>query len=99
MPQGCLIAAEERFVLNATRFNFRVWDDGCVVHDHADGSLYALTPVAGELLGHLASRPSGLSLPELSELMLGQPEPEDDALMAELIAPLSDLGIVRVERP
>ncbi|MEK8085793.1 hypothetical protein WNB94_05220 [Aquabacterium sp. A3] len=97
MLEGCLSLAEERLVLNAARFNFRCWDDGCVVHDHADGALYALTPAAGEVLRHLQDCPEGLTPSALSLRLLGPAEPGDEALLSSLMAPLRDLGILRVE--
>lgn len=81
----------------AADFVVKVWPDGAVVYDEADGSLQALNPVAGEAFQRLLERP-GLSPLELGRLLL-QDEPDaDDLLMIhELLREFESMGLW--ERP
>lgn len=81
--------------LNAPRFAVRVWDEGGVVHDEADATLFEVTPAAAEVLRLLSLRPA-LDLPELAQQMFdGLPEPEDLAALEAALAQLQQVGFVR----
>jgi len=86
------------YTLNQPRFAFRHWDDGCVAHDEADGSLYELTPAAGLVLTELQAmggQADGMAL--ASKVLQAQPEHDDIQLIQELMVQLGELGIVRLE--
>ena len=76
-----------------TNFSLHSFDDGVVVYDEADGSLHALTPIAGEALDHLINHTAGLRAGDLARLMLqGEPEVADLEQVRGLLNSLVSLG-------
>ncbi|MBS3997292.1 MAG: hypothetical protein KGZ67_08125 [Hydrogenophaga sp.] len=74
-------------------FVVKVWADGAVVYDEADGSLQALNPVAGEAFQRLLEQP-GLSPTALGRLLLQEePDAEDLRLVADLLREFESLGL------
>jgi hypothetical protein len=87
----------ERYALNPSRFAYRRWPDGGVVHDVADASLYQITPVAADALDVLASA-GPLPAHELAHRLLGEaPDESDLALIGGMLQHLCELGVVRRE--
>ena len=73
----------------------RAFEDGVVVYDEADGSLHALSPVAGDVLGHLIRHAERLSDVDLARLVLqDEPEATDLEHIGNLLSGLVDLGLV-----
>lgn len=89
-------AAASRAPTRADRsadFVVKVWADGAVVYDEADGSLQALNPIAGEAFQRL------LEQPDLSPLALGrlllqaEPDADDLRMVGELLSEFEALGL------
>lgn len=81
----------------AADFVVRVWADGAVVYDEADGSLQALNPVAGEAFQHLLTQPLLTPL-ELARLLLQEePDADDLRMVADLLREFELMGLW--ERP
>ncbi len=100
MPSGAVdvlgVSAGMVYALNQPRFAFRLWPEGCVAHDEADGSLYELTVAAGEVLSVLQRQPSSVAPDQLAHELLGDDlQPGDLDLVQHLLVQLCELGIVR----
>ncbi len=83
----------------ADQFSVQRWPDGEVVYDDADGSLHALTPVAGEAFafirtGHV-SDVHALAL----AMDLAQPEPEELHLLESLLQQFESMGLIECIQP
>lgn len=75
-------------------FAVRVWADGAVVYDEADGSLHALNPIAGEafslLCAHDALTPHALA----SLLFQDEPQGDDEAMVEQLLSEFEHMGLI-----
>lgn len=78
----------------ASDLAIHAWDDGVVVYDDVDGSLHALSPVAGEALCHLISHgPTGMTSLART-LMQEEPSAEDVSMVANLIGEFESMRFV-----
>lgn len=78
----------------ADRFAVQTWTDGVVVYDDANGSLHALTPVAGEAFVLLhAQRASNVR--DLAHAMgLDESEAQDLSLLQSLLVQFESMGLI-----
>lgn len=82
--------------LNRPRFAYRAWDDGCVVHDSADSTMYAFTAETGALLNLLDAAGGIASVQALAASLLGEPLTDEDCdLVQGVVDQLSQIGVVR----
>lgn len=75
----------------------RVWPDGAVVYDEADGSLHALNPVAGEALQWLLAHPALGPVELARHLLQEEPQASDLQRVNELLRGFESMGLW--ERP
>lgn len=74
-------------------FSVVLWEDGAVVYDEADGSLHALTPVAGEAFQRLLAQPS-LTPRQLGRILLqAEPTPHDVRMLDDLLREFDAMGL------
>ncbi|MDP2263601.1 MAG: hypothetical protein Q8K24_10640 [Hydrogenophaga sp.] len=77
----------------AADFVVKVWADGAVVYDEADGSLQVLNPIAGEAFQRLLEQPD-LSPLELGRLLLqAEPDADDLRMVSDLLSEFEALGL------
>lgn len=77
-----------------TDFVVRVWDDGAVVYDEADGSLQALNPIAGEAFQLLLTHPP-LNVRALARLLMNaEPSEEEESMVDQLLTQFVAMGLV-----
>jgi PqqD family protein of HPr-rel-A system len=70
-----------------------VWDDGAVVFDEADGSLHALTSVAGEAFQCLLEKPD-LTPRQLGRLLMrSEPTSSDVRMLEHLLQEFDAMGL------
>jgi phytoene dehydrogenase-like protein len=82
------------FVPRSSDLALHAWDDGVVVYDDADGSLHALSPVAGDALALLLAH-GAETADHLAELLLQEPPNESDiAMVASLLVEFEAMGFV-----
>lgn len=81
----------------ASDFVVRVWADGAVVYDEADGSLQALNPVAGEAFQLLLAHPEMQPLELARRLLDGEPDADDLRMVSDLLREFEVMGLW--ERP
>jgi len=77
-----------------TDFTLRVWADGAVVYDEADGSLHALNPIAGEAFSLLCSRGALTSRALASLLLQDEPQGDDEAMVEQLLSQFEHMGLI-----
>lgn len=89
-----------QFSLNRPRFDFRAWEDGGVVHDNADASLWEITASSAAVLAHLRLAGGRASLEQIARALFGEDfTPEDVPLVATALEGLQSLGVVRMVAP
>jgi hypothetical protein len=82
------------FVPRSSDLALHAWDDGVVVYDDADGSLHALSAVAGDALALLLAHGSETAS-HLAELLLQEsPNESDIAMVASLLVEFEAMGFV-----
>lgn len=88
-------AASSRFVFPRRReIVFHQFSDGVAVYDEADGSVYALSPVAGEVLG-ICSRSAVINVEDVSmQLELDHPTEEELDSVAALLVQFESMGLL-----
>ena len=78
----------------ADQFAVRRWPDGEVVYDDVDGSLHALTPIAGEAFDLIRSgQVSNIHALALA-MDLTQPEPDELQLLESLLLEFESMGLI-----
>lgn len=75
-------------------FAVRVWVDGAVVYDEADGSLHALNPIAGEAFGYLLSHDALAPRVLASLLFQDEPQGDDEAMVEQLLSEFEHMGLI-----
>ncbi len=78
----------------ADQFAVQRWPDGVVVYDDANGSLHALTPVAGEAFVLVQTRQAGDANTLAQAMGLGDPEPEELDMLQSLLLQFESMGLV-----
>jgi len=75
-------------------FAVRVWPEGAVVYDEADGSLHALNPIAGEAFAHLLAHGALTSRSLAALLFQDEPQEDDEAMVSHLLSEFAFMGLV-----
>lgn len=78
----------------ADQFALQRWPDGVVVYDDANGSLHALTPVAGEAFVLIQTRQAVDANTLALAMGLGEPEPEELDMLQSLLLQFESMGLV-----
>lgn len=76
-------------------FELHRFDDGAVLHDDLGASVLLISPVAGEIISFLMSKPAGVDARSLALVLLGEDLESDDLSSVEnLLQGLKGQGLV-----
>lgn len=78
----------------ADQFAVQSWSDGVVVYDDANGSLHALTPIAGEAFGLLQAEQASDAKSLAYAMGLAEPEAEDLDMLQSLLLQFESMGLI-----
>ncbi|QHE86393.1 HPr-rel-A system PqqD family peptide chaperone [Hydrogenophaga sp. BPS33] len=76
------------------QFAVQSWPDGVVVYDDANGSLHALTPIAGEAFALLQAQRASNAQSLAHALGLDEPEAEDLSMLQSLLLQFESMGLI-----
>lgn len=78
----------------AEQFAIQRWPDGVVVYDDVDGSLHALTPIAGEAFALIQSQQAFDERTLAQAMGLTEPDPEELGMLQSLLLQFESMGLV-----
>ncbi len=78
----------------AADFVLKLWPDGAVIYDEADGNLQVLSPVAAQAFGHLLAQRC-MSPRALAQLLLDdEPTADEEAMVNRLLLEFESTGLL-----
>ena len=88
------------YAFDAGRYAVRAWpDQGGVVYDDADATLYEVSPLACEVLTLLHGQPARTAAHLVRSLIGEAPDEEEVRLMEEMLGQLVYLGVLTCPSP
>lgn len=75
--------------------SLRFWQDGTVVFDEASGHLHCLSPMAGQLLELVMTRPHWTTRDLVVEFIGENLQPEDEDLVMNALSIMTSSGLLK----
>jgi hypothetical protein len=83
------------YAFDAGRYAVRAWpDQGGVVYDEADATLYEVSPLACEVLTLLHGQPASTATDLVRSLIGEAPDEQEVLLMEDMLDQLVELGVL-----